>query len=260
MIPVLTTSAGSCLTANNWREAGVNRVSYYLSFLLIKPGLAYLKTLPDWTYYSGWEGPWVLNASMPPPNAEGQYVFRSFVDGAKISCSMEDIVRMILHLKPHQVILPVGFEVKSDEMWRQLSTSIQLYVPAHERACYLHHPIHGLYYVIERTEDIATMIEQHRESHPDLDYFVTSTVTQSSEINMESNQPAMDACSGIVYCYEGKIDLRDKIYASQFECIDSTCDCPTCKQRFTRAYLHHLLEHTPLLCQRYLIQHNVYTQ
>ncbi len=256
IIPVLNTPAGSCLTAKNWQEAGVQYVSYYLSFLLVKPGLAYLKTLPEWTHYSGWEGDWVLNASMPAPNAEGQYVFRSPFDGAKMRCSMEDIVDVILHLKPQQVILPEGFEVTNDAIWHQVSTITRLFVPAHERGRYLNRPIHGLYYSIE-TQDIAGIIAQHQANYPDLDYYVSCSATQSFEANVESDQPAKDACSGIVYCSGGKIDLRDKIYATQFERIDSICDCPTCKQQFTRAYLHHLLEHTPLLCQRFLIQHNV---
>ena len=257
MIPILTTPAGSCLTANNWQEAGVQCVSYYLSCLLIKPGLAYLKTLPEWKHYSGWDGDWVLNASMPAPNAKGQYVFRSPFDGAKVLCSTEDIVEVILHLKPQQIILSEGFDVTSDEDWHQLSTITRLFVPAQEQGRYLNRPIHGLYYNIENTQDIATMIGKHQANHPDLDYYVACRATQSSEANIESDQPAKDACSGIVYCSDGKIDLREKIYATQFERIDSACDCTTCEQQFTRAYLHHVLEHTPLLCQRFLIQHNI---
>lgn len=257
MIPVLTTPAGSCLTANNWQEAGVHCVSYYLSFLLVKPGLAYLKSLPDWKYYSGWEGDWVLNASMPSSSAAGQYVFRSTFDGAKMHCSMEDIVEIILHLKPQQVIFPEGFEVTNDATWQQLSTTTRLFVPARELGQYCNRPIYGLYYRLENTQDIAALIAQHQANYPDFDYYISCSATQSSEANIESDQPAKDACSGMVYCRDGKIDLRDKIYATQFEPIDSACDCPTCKQQFTRAYLHHLLEHTPLLCQRLLIQHNI---
>lgn len=257
IIPVLTTPAGSCLTAQNWQEAGVQCVSYYLSFLLVKPGLAYLKTLPDWKHYSGWEGDWVLNATMSRPNAEGQYLFRSPFDGAKMRCAMEDIIDVILQLKPQQVILPEGFEVTSEEVWQRLSTISRLFVPASERGRYLNLPIHGLYYCVDNAKDIGVMMTQHQVTHPELDYYIISDATQSSGANLESDQPANDACSGIVYCADGQIDLRDKIYATQFEPIDSACECPTCKQQFTRAYLHHLLEHTPLLCQRYLIQHNV---
>lgn len=259
LIPVINTPEGSCLTAKNWQESGVQRVSYHLSLLLVKPGLAYLKTLPDWQHYSGWEGDWVLNATLSSPKADGQYVFRSPFDGAKVYCAMADLVEVILHLKPQQAILPEGFEVTSDDIWHQLSTVSACYVPVDERDRYLNRPIDGLYYVIENTKDIATTIAQHQDHYPDLDYYVISNATARSLITggyIETNQPAKDACAGIVYSADGQIDLRDKAYATQFERIDSSCDCPTCKQGFTRAYLHHLLEHTPLLCQRFLIQHN----
>ena len=203
MMPIFTTPAGRCLTAKNWREAGVQRACFYLEALLVKPGLAYLKTLPDWTMYSGWDGDWVLNASLPTPNSEGQYVICSPYDGARVSCSMQDIVDIVLHLKPQGVILPEGQDVG------ELATVTQ---------------------ILSVTDDNA----------------------------IASNAPAEDACQGIVYGSEGDIHLRNKIYSTQFEPIDSQCHCPSCEQSLTRAYLHHLLEHTPLLCHRFLIQHNLY--
>lgn len=260
LIPVLTTPEGSCLTAKNWEEAGVSRVCYYLSLLLVKPGLDYLKTLPDWQLFSGWTHDWVLNASMPKLNSDRQYVLRSPFDGSSVHCGMGDMVDVILHLKPQQVILPEGFELASNEAWQQLAAISSLYVPASERARYLHHPIHGLYYVVENSQDIAAILAQHPINYPDLDSYVTSHTAGNLPAHggyIESNQPAKDACSGLVYTEHGTIDLRDKQYAMQFERIDSSCDCPTCEQAFTRAYLHHLLEHTPLLCQRFLIQHNL---
>jgi queuine tRNA-ribosyltransferase len=75
---------------------------------------------------------------------------------------------------------------------------------------------------------------------------------------MASDQPARDACDGIVYGKNGNIDIKATECRLDFRMIDETCQCPTCHQSFTRAYLHHLLEHTPLLCQRLLIQHNVH--
>ena len=75
---------------------------------------------------------------------------------------------------------------------------------------------------------------------------------------VESDKPASDACSGVVYSSEGDISILDATFEMQFEPIDAGCECPTCSQQFTRAYLHHLLQHTPLLCQRLLVQHNVH--
>lgn len=75
---------------------------------------------------------------------------------------------------------------------------------------------------------------------------------------IESNQPAEDACSGILYTREGNINIENSDMALQFSPIDADCSCPTCKQNLTRAYLHHLLANTPLLAQRFLIMHNVH--
>lgn len=45
-IPVGTSEAGLCLTAENWQETKVNTLSFSLEFLLYKPGIALLKISP----------------------------------------------------------------------------------------------------------------------------------------------------------------------------------------------------------------------
>jgi queuine tRNA-ribosyltransferase len=75
---------------------------------------------------------------------------------------------------------------------------------------------------------------------------------------IESNQPCEDGFAGILYTHQENMDISDSQMAKQFIPIDDQCTCPTCKQAFTRAYLHHLLANTPLLAQRLLIMHNVY--
>lgn len=73
-----------------------------------------------------------------------------------------------------------------------------------------------------------------------------------------SDCPAQDAMQGIIYHKDGHYSLQDAKYAMDFELLDETCLCPSCQQSFTRAYLHHLLQSTPLLCQRFLLMHNVF--
>lgn len=271
LIPTLTTSSGSCLTAKNWQEAGIQRVSYSLAALLVKPGLAYLKTLPNWAHYSGWAGDWVLNASMPTPNSKGNYAFRSPYDGARLTCSAADIVDIICHLKPQQVVVPEGFYTVGDAVFRSLSQATRLLIPVSDREHYPRHCVHGVYYAQDQTQlnDLLDLIIQHQADCPDLDCYMAGSLSFpvmkhlyassfKGKISLESDYPASDGCEGIVYCREGMIDLREKGYSMQFERIDPACHCPTCEQSFARAYLHHLLEHTPLLCQRLLIQHNAY--
>ena len=73
-----------------------------------------------------------------------------------------------------------------------------------------------------------------------------------------SNSPAQDAYQGQVYTQEGILSLTDESYRLDMNRIADACRCPTCEQQLTRAYLSHLFEHTPLLCQRFLIQHNCF--
>lgn len=265
-IPLLTTQAGSCLTSKNWQEVGVSCVSYSLMSLLIKPGLNTLCTLPDWKKYAGWSKDWVLNASMEKAPIEEKYAFRSPYDGARLSCSFDDIVKIILHLQPTMVILPKGFHVV--DKLSDLAKTSALFVPANEVSHYPMHLIRGIYYDAQNTSESLEIIRQHSQqfsayqcylSGPLDESFRSAIVDLSMAVFVESDLPALDACSGVVYSQGTSIDLKDAQYEKQFESIAPGCLCPTCKQNFTRAYLYHLLQQTPLLCQRLLIQHNIHT-
>ena len=75
---------------------------------------------------------------------------------------------------------------------------------------------------------------------------------------VESDLPMLDAYNGLVYTYTDVIDIKSEENLLQIKPIDNLCKCPTCVNGLTRAYLHHLYMHTPLLCQRLLMQHNAY--
>jgi len=74
------------------------------------------------------------------------------------------------------------------------------------------------------------------------------------------NQPAQDAFAGICYNQSTKMNLLAPQYEQDFYLLAENCDCESCMQGVTRSYLHHLLLHTPLLAQRYLVMHNVRQQ
>lgn len=74
---------------------------------------------------------------------------------------------------------------------------------------------------------------------------------------IETNKPAQDGFSGKVYSGEEEYSIFDGTFQKDFRTLDETCSCIVCKQLFTRAYFHHLVQHTPLLAQRLIIQHNV---
>jgi hypothetical protein len=72
-----------------------------------------------------------------------------------------------------------------------------------------------------------------------------------------SHLPAIDAFAGRFYALGESLNILDSNFEQDFNPLSSHCNCETCEQGSTRAYLHHLYQHTPLLAQRYLLIHNV---
>lgn len=258
-IPHLTTEAGRCLTVANWQEVGVNRAAYDLTSLLMKPGFDLLSTLPDLGAYSGWTGKVVLNASMPEIDREGGYTLRSEYDGSRKRYTSDDILMLIVQLKPQMVLLPEGIQPDP----RSFPETIMPFfapgnLPTHFARDY------GVYFLYDIATPFASLVKQIQKypSFPlyaggDLSVAMMQELADLGVQYIASDVPARDACLGKLYCQEGVISLTNEEHRLDFSVIDEQCTCPTCKQKFTRAYLHHLLEHTPLLCQRFLIQHNV---
>jgi queuine tRNA-ribosyltransferase len=272
-VPILTTAAGSCLTAKNWQEAGVQQVAYYLDALLMKPGLDYLKSLQSWPRYSGWEGPWVLNGSTLLATTEGHYLMRSPFDGTRIQCTQADMMAVILALAPQRVLLPRGLVIDEDFLHR-LAKTTRILISATEFIRYQTddriEPLlqmglfQGVYHVCNNLQEVQASLAQPKNENCEHyicgplseDDWDTLTTNNTCGDFLESDVPAQAACQGRVYIKSNRIDLKEPACALQFEPIDPSCTCPTCVQQFTRAYLHHLFIHTPLLCQRFLIQHN----
>ena len=267
MAPAFTTQAGACLTAANWREAGINVGAFYLVSLLMKPGYDFLSTLTNLAAYVGWPERLVLNATLPPMNSAGLYPLCSQYDGRRSYYSIEEIEALITALQPSMVILPAVGSKQSGMHWRSLpETTLPFFPltelpdsPVKERAC-------GVYLPYDKKTSSSSELLQQLEMYQDNTRYVAGDLSlplmlelvKNGATIVESDRPASDACLGTVYCSEGDISLRDDAMSMQFEIIEEGCQCPTCSQQLTRAYLHHLLEHTPLLCQRFLVQHNVY--
>ena len=203
-IPILSSPAGSCLTAANWQEVGITTVAYSLEALLLKPGISVLNKF-DLKAYLGWSGNIILTAQDLKPNTEGLCTLISTYDGSRLKITVIELVELIKHLNPNAVVLPENIQEQFPELFTNWPDTIKL--------------------------------------------------LQESPA---SDEPAKAAMQGIVYTKEGDIDLTDPKFQMQFTNIDDSCSCPTCNQKLSKAYLHHLLIHTPLLCQRFLIQHNAF--
>lgn len=259
LVPVLTSQAGSCLTFANWQAAGITVVSVYLADLLMKPGKALLDTLTTIREYYQWSGQIVLNASLPPANREDIYTLRSIYDGSKIAISVSELLALISRLQPDKVILPLGSGVYAKAVWQQLPDSIMPYYQLNEPIDALDRVI-GRYMDIDSDTPLMADLPLHTplyiKGNPNL--MSTNVKAYLTHYLVESDKPAVDGLSGMVYSSEGVLNILDDSMRKNYQLIDDHCSCQTCQSTFTRAYLHHLLQQTPLLAQRYLIQHNVW--
>jgi queuine tRNA-ribosyltransferase len=258
--PVLTTKAGACLTLANWQEVGIDRVCYYLDALLLKPGLAFLNTLSSLRSYLGWPGTIVLNMTLPPVDHHGVYTLRSHFDGTFVHLQQAELFALIMKLQPNIVIWPSGFAKHHPLFWQSLPKTLISFFPVNETL-----PRGGQYLYYNKTEPFSDLVKRVNQ-YTDRPIYVAGELTLPQAVELvsqgvallESDKPAMDALLGLVYSEKANVALLDSEMAYQQEVIDANCSCPTCIQGFKRSYLHHLLNRTPFLCQRFLIQHNVH--
>ena len=201
LMPVLTAS-GSAMTMENWTAIGVKSAVFYLSSLLMKPGMDVLSCCDNIHAYVGWSGHLVLNASDLLKDKAGRFTLRSIYDGKVSHYTENELMVLINSLKPDAVILPPAL---SSDALALLSDAIK---PCDE--------------------------------------------------SLVSDQSAKDALNGLIYDKDAMFSITAEDMATSFEPLSQDCACPACALGLTRAYFHHLYVHTPLLCYRFLIQHNHY--
>ncbi|MBQ4118922.1 MAG: tRNA guanosine(34) transglycosylase Tgt [Clostridia bacterium] len=69
--------------------------------------------------------------------------------------------------------------------------------------------------------------------------------------------PSRNARHGHLFTSEGIININNKKYEYDMRPIDEKCGCPVC-QRYSRAYIRHLLKSQEMLSQRLLVMHNLW--
>lgn len=232
ILPVVSSVLGSALTADDWKRIGIKAVSLYLEALLVRPGLETLKTLSSMGAYIGWnDQPILLNASNLVEKA-GTYTIRSPFDGSRLTYSEAVLLDVVEHLKPTYLLLP------SVKWYAPLAhTEIQLFVPFHE----------------------SSQIQDERVGHWTRENEQTILFSDKKNIWKETEKPMLDALNGVVYGQNKMVfDVRKSEMATVFRSLAEQCACEACQTGLTIAYFHHLFEHTPGLCQRFLTQHNFY--
>jgi queuine tRNA-ribosyltransferase len=69
--------------------------------------------------------------------------------------------------------------------------------------------------------------------------------------------PTRTARTGSALSWEGRLNMRNARFARDPNPLDDDCGCPAC-QRFSRAYIRHLINQEELLGLRLLTLHNLY--
>ncbi len=69
--------------------------------------------------------------------------------------------------------------------------------------------------------------------------------------------PTRNARHGHLFTWDGILNIHNAKYQTDDRPIEEGCQCPTC-QRFSRAYVRHLLKAGEMLSQRLLVQHNLW--
>lgn len=69
--------------------------------------------------------------------------------------------------------------------------------------------------------------------------------------------PSRNARHGHLFTSEGIININNEKYKNDMRPIDENCGCPVC-QRYSRAYIRHLLKSQEMLSQRLLVMHNLW--
>lgn len=68
--------------------------------------------------------------------------------------------------------------------------------------------------------------------------------------------PTRTARTGSALTWEGRLNLRNAAYRADSRPLDPACDCPAC-ERFSRAYIRHLVTQREMLGLRLLSLHNL---
>ena len=260
-IPTLTVDGGFGLTSSDLLAHEVSCVAYHLSALLMKPGALVLNQVPSWASYVNWSQRFVLNAADLKVDSDGQCLIRSRYDGKTSHYAVDDLMRLIGHLNPTMLILPAGCFERAIDV---LPSSMALFVAFDELATYGDHPrLKGYYqYIQQGIESHGIMAARLHYRHLQAYWIIDDCLSLNHGVDdltwLESGQPFIDALLGVVYTQQRRLYLTDPAFEFEFSCIDSSCQCTTCASGLTCAYLHHLYQQTPGLCQRFLIQHNLY--
>jgi queuine tRNA-ribosyltransferase len=259
LVPILTSTAGACLTAANWQEVAADSMAFGLDHLLMKPGLAVLQQITHLKDYLVCKGKLILNASqLKKERGQDTYIVKSRFDGSTVSIGDQQLFEFIVHHAPDLILLPFDFSLTDYlQLWPK---TVMPFIHDEVLVRQNIEVPHGVYFDLDSAKSMSALShwQSPRYVFGSFDWKQMQTLVQLGVEWIESDNPAALGLSGIVETAMGLVSIKDVSAQMQFEPLDKTCRCPTCRLGLSRAYLHHLYWHTPLLCQRYLIMHNFF--
>lgn len=235
IIPILS-SEHACLTIAALEAIGIQKVSYRLADIVVKPGVEVLKQIKSLADFCGWPGKIMLNATLPPLK-KGYYEWHSPFDGQRIVLSPAELFALIAQLAVDTLFLPV-----QENMEKPLKAAPYL---VFDKSTSFSNFLHSVSELKEPTYLLGSF-----------EWEELKTLIALKDHWIETEQPALDALEGILYTQDGVLNLRDLQYGQAHNVLDMHCSCRGCQNQYTRAYVHHLLAHCPLLGQRIVTEHN----
>lgn len=221
----INTIEGASLSEHDYALAGVDGLVYSCARLLMRPGKACLQQLRHWRSHSAWSKPIVLDMTCLPTVAE-RLKIRSDYDGSTSEYTLSEMVDFIRSLAPDYVLCT--------EDWKAALLASSLAIKPCQTAVHM-----------DTSAETFLLGNQTHQAMSAPDTLVVS------------NAAVSDACKGFFYTADAKIALLDTRCREDFQALAEGCRCETCQQGATRAYLHHLYQHTPLLCHRLIAIHNL---
>ena len=70
--------------------------------------------------------------------------------------------------------------------------------------------------------------------------------------------PSRNARHGNLFTWHGKVNIQNEKYADDGRTIDEGCGCPACSQKYSRAYIRHLIKAKEAVGMRLSVAHNLY--
>ena len=239
LYPLVNSEAGLSLSEADYQRAGVQGLVYSLLRLLMRPGMQALNALENWRSASIWNGPVIIDASDLSIEPHSEFInIRNIYDGSHQNCSLQEIMTLLKKLQIDAVLWP-GNSFQRNE-WDDLYSQIPFYCKDSD----------------EQYRPMTTRVDEGKISEFTKTFSIQKDAIPAAGVI--TDMPVKDALQGLLYISDGVLDIREEQWTHIHSAIEAECLCYSCAAGFTRAYFHHLYEHTPLLCHRLLAMHNLH--